>query len=233
MVYIYALQLEKGKYYIGKTNNPQFRLESHFNSNGSEWTKIYKPIMVLEIKPNCDDYDEDKITRQYMDKYGINNVRGGSFVSVNLDPSVINVLSQMSNGTNDKCFKCGEKGHFAKKCKTSIVSCRFCKKEFPNINLFELHYKTICINSNNLTVNNNNLNNNLSNKILSAVYNICNNGIKCKGCNDWDRCQSNKVETLYYNSNKNIMYNKNNEIFEKCKGKYNCIYHNTGKYINN
>lgn len=231
MVYIYTLQLEKGKYYIGKTNNPQFRLESHFNSNGSEWTKIYKPIMVLEIKPNCDDYDEDKITRQYMDKYGIDNVRGGSFVSVNLDPSLINVLSQMSNGTNDKCFKCGEKGHFAKKCKTSIVSCRFCKKEFPNINLFELHYKTTCINSNNLTVNNNS-NNNLSNAILTAVYNICNNGIKCKGCNNWDRCQSNKVETLYYNSNKNIMYNKNNEIFEKCKGKYNWIYHNTGKYLN-
>ena len=80
MVFIYIIQLEKGKYYIGKTNNPQFRLESHFNSTGSEWTKIYKPLRVIELKPNCDDYDEDKITRQYMDKYGINNVRGGSFV---------------------------------------------------------------------------------------------------------------------------------------------------------
>jgi len=47
MVFIYILQLEKGKYYIGKTNNPQFRLETHFNSNGSEWTKIYKPLKVL------------------------------------------------------------------------------------------------------------------------------------------------------------------------------------------
>ena len=63
MVFIYILQLEKGKYYVGKTNNPQFRLESHFNSNGSEWTKMYKPKKVLEIKPNCDDYDEDKYTK--------------------------------------------------------------------------------------------------------------------------------------------------------------------------
>ena len=47
MVFIYTLQLEKGKYYVGKTNNPQFRLESHFNSNGSEWTKLYKPLKVL------------------------------------------------------------------------------------------------------------------------------------------------------------------------------------------
>jgi hypothetical protein len=109
MVYIYALKLEQGKYYIGKTFNPQFRLESHFNSNGSEWTKLYKPLSVIEIKPNCDDYDEDKITRQYMDKYGINNVRGGSFVSVKLEKSTIDTLKKMSNGTTNKCFICGKK----------------------------------------------------------------------------------------------------------------------------
>jgi cellular nucleic acid-binding protein len=116
MVFIYALQLQYGKYYIGKTNNPQFRLENHFNSNGSEWTKIYKPLKVLEVKPNCDDYDEDKITLQYMDKYGINNVRGGSFVSVKLEKSKIDTLKQMINGTNNKCFICGKPGHFAKDC---------------------------------------------------------------------------------------------------------------------
>ena len=35
MVFIYTLKLDSNKYYIGKTYDPNFRLESHFNSEGS------------------------------------------------------------------------------------------------------------------------------------------------------------------------------------------------------
>lgn len=166
MVFIYALQLEEGKYYIGKTNNPTFRLENHFNLNGSAWTKKYKPTKVLELIPNCDDYDEDKYTRKYMDKYGIENVRGGSFCEIKLNENNIATLNQMSNGTNNKCFTCGSEGHFAKDCEKDeccetddddddeyetddsdeeyeeIWCCEYCDKEFEEEYKCEYHEKS-------------------------------------------------------------------------------------------
>ena len=119
MVFIYTLLLEKNKYYIGKTNNPVFRLSEHFDNKGSSWTEIYNPIRILELIPNCDNYDEDKYVLKYMDMYGIDNVRGGSFCKYKLSVETIKQLERMSNSSNDKCFKCGKAGHFTKNCYVS------------------------------------------------------------------------------------------------------------------
>ena len=146
MVYIYVLKLEQDKYYIGKTNNPQYRLSDHFQSNGSAWTRKYKPVEVVRIIPDCDDYDEDKYTRIYMDKYSIDDVRGGSFVSIELDESTIAHLKQMSIMTNDKCFICGKSGHFAKECKEEtnkefelVQRCPHCNRIFANEKSINIH----------------------------------------------------------------------------------------------
>jgi len=116
-MFIYILELEQNKYYIGKTTNIAFRLKDHFESNGAAWTRKYKPIQVESIIADCDDYDEDKYTLKYMEKYGINNVRGGSFCEIKLSDANIITLNQIMNSVTDKCYICGDNGHFANECK--------------------------------------------------------------------------------------------------------------------
>ena len=75
MTSIYILKLESGKYYIGKSNDVNKRFEQHITGNGSSFTKIYKPVAIDKIIKNTSPFDEDKITKEYMIKYGIDNVR--------------------------------------------------------------------------------------------------------------------------------------------------------------
>ena len=119
MVYIYVLKLKNNKYYVGKSTNPSTRLEDHFSEFGSAWTKKYKPITIHEIKPDCDDDDENKITLQHMKKYGIDNVRGGSFCQLNLPQNEIDVINKMIKGSSDKCYQCGG-DHFIKDCPNKL-----------------------------------------------------------------------------------------------------------------
>jgi hypothetical protein len=91
-------------------------VKQHFNSYGSQWTKKYKPIKILELLSDCDNFDEDKYTLKYMEKYGINNVRGGTFCEIKLSKDNLETIKKMINSSTDKCYICGENGHFAKKC---------------------------------------------------------------------------------------------------------------------
>ena len=59
-MYIYLLELDNGKYYVGRTNNISNRIEQHKNNIGSEWTKKYKFISLVDSFETTDPYDEDK-----------------------------------------------------------------------------------------------------------------------------------------------------------------------------
>ena len=79
---IYVLRLEGGRYYIGKSDNMMNRYQQHINGSGSAWTRQYRPVSLEKIIENVSPFEEDKITKEYMSKYGIDNVRGGSYVEI-------------------------------------------------------------------------------------------------------------------------------------------------------
>ena len=114
--YIYVLECVNDKYYIGKTNNPLLRLEQHLNKEGSVWTSNYRPIKIIETIETSDALDEDKITKKYMMKYGIHNVRGGSYTKMKLDDWMIKSLEHEFVSAQDICYNCNKKGHFTKDC---------------------------------------------------------------------------------------------------------------------
>lgn len=116
MVTLYVLQLACGKYYVGKSKNTTSRIEDHYEGSGSSWTSKYKPIKIVETIENCDEFDEDKYTLKYMQQYGIDNVRGGSFCEINLNNDNRRTINKMLISSSDKCYNCNETGHFAKNC---------------------------------------------------------------------------------------------------------------------
>lgn len=144
---IYILKLQGGKYYIGKTSDLMKRYKEHLDGKGSAWTKKYAPIGVEKVIKNASPFDEDKYTKEYMAKYGIDKVRGGSYVSMELDEVQEEALTREIWGAKDCCAQCGRKGHFIKDCyaktdvsgnelvyesEDEIWGCEYCYTEFSD-----------------------------------------------------------------------------------------------------
>lgn len=121
MVCIYVLRCMHNKYYVGKTvKNVETRILEHFGTNGSAWTRTHTPLEIVEIVENADEFDEDKYTKKYMKLYGIDNVRGGSYVKIKLTKNEVNFIRRELNTANNVCFRCQKKGHFVKNCIETI-----------------------------------------------------------------------------------------------------------------
>lgn len=110
------LECEGGKYYVGRTDDPERRMQEHSEGFGSAWTTKYSPIKMIEVIENADKYDEDKYVKKYMEKYGIDNVRGGSYAQVKLPNETRKFLDREIVGADDRCFRCHKPGHFVNDC---------------------------------------------------------------------------------------------------------------------
>jgi len=113
---IYILKLEGGNYYVGKSDNPAQRFIQHINGEGSAWTKKHRPLKLLNIIPNASSFDEDKHVKELMAKYGIDKVRGGTYVQDKLSVAQEEMLKKEIRGATDCCTRCGKEGHFVANC---------------------------------------------------------------------------------------------------------------------
>ena len=85
---LYLLELADHKYYVGQSDDPEFRFLEHLGSKGAKWTRRYKPLRIAKIQTLTVETAkeamlyENWMTLQAMERYGWENVRGGDFVVV-------------------------------------------------------------------------------------------------------------------------------------------------------
>ncbi len=121
---IVILKQLKDKYYVEKCDNPNEQYMKHMNGELCEWTKKYKPYAIERIIES-DKYDINFITKQYMKKYGIDNVRGGNYNELELTESVkINLKYELFDDAYDDDF---------------YGICERCSKEFSNKRIYKKH----------------------------------------------------------------------------------------------
>jgi cellular nucleic acid-binding protein len=143
---VYVLRLEGGMYYVGKSDNVHKRYQEHLNGNGSAWTKKYRPVCLEKTIENVSPFEEDKTTKEYMSKYGIDKVRGGSYATIDLSEEQEDALRHEIRATSDKCYKCGKTGHFANMCnkRPSMTATCHCGRKFTEVAEFMSHQR-MCI----------------------------------------------------------------------------------------
>jgi predicted GIY-YIG superfamily endonuclease len=76
---LYVLSLEDDCWYVGISYNLNHRLSQHWTGKGAKWTRHHPPQSVAEVVyPASLDLENQK-TKELMERYGKEKVRGGSY----------------------------------------------------------------------------------------------------------------------------------------------------------
>lgn len=112
---VYVLGLEKGKMYVGFSEDIDHRISQHFAGRGAKWTQKYKPIKVHYILEDGTIEDESKIAKALLNIHGLDIVRGGPYTAVKSDKLWVNqdYISKEyeepeARYREKECYKCGE-----------------------------------------------------------------------------------------------------------------------------
>lgn len=114
---VYTLELQHGKFYVGKTLQPmQDRFQQHVQGTGAAWTRLHRPIRVMREDKCTSDHQEDNTTLDLMRVRGIDNVRGGVYCLPQLIPTDISAIKKSIAGLSGACVRCFRTSHLASAC---------------------------------------------------------------------------------------------------------------------
>lgn len=112
--YIYILELEQNKFYVGKTNDLALRLKFHILKRNCSWTNLYPLVKLIDVYKTNDVFEEDKSVKKYMMLKGVENVRGGAYSNFNLNKyQKIFILKEFCHLLG-KCYYCLQTSHFVR-----------------------------------------------------------------------------------------------------------------------
>ena len=92
-MHIYILLLENDYYYIGESSYFLQAYQQHIDKKACDWTKLHRTITIFKVIQQTKEYTVDDCVVEYIKKYGIDKVRGGSFSDVVLSPKQLDLLS--------------------------------------------------------------------------------------------------------------------------------------------
>ena len=123
---VYVLDLTEGKKYVGSTNNLDKRIEEHKDTNiySSAWLSIYPMVFLSEIhysKEKNLKILEEEVTFDIMQKYGIDNVRGGAYSKPEMKIEERESIVKLLHHRNDRCLKCGKSDHYINECPNNSI----------------------------------------------------------------------------------------------------------------
>jgi hypothetical protein len=99
------------------------RIQDHIEKKGAKWTKAHRPVKPYpyhQTFPGMTRKDENKLTLEWMTKYGIKNVRGGEWCMVKMYPQTVKELESLIKKSKPKkgqnCDRCGRDTHNRARC---------------------------------------------------------------------------------------------------------------------
>jgi len=82
---VYALELERGNYYVGYTTNLRQRIQQHLDGTlAAGWTALHRPVGIAHIEPGASMIRETSLTLELMHEHGWQRVRSSQWVQADL-----------------------------------------------------------------------------------------------------------------------------------------------------